>query len=190
MIGAFIFVVAAVAIVGLTARHLIHPLTSAKGGLGSALSKINQNNARGGYRDPVSSAVPYSPNPLYYPRDVYTVLFDPFWFNARSITQIIASIENTLIFAVVVYSLNRLRYLFRALRPAALRAHGADLLPRLLLRFRCVGEPRPHHAGAHPRPPSALHGAGHPGGSARRAAVPLAGAPGQAQEDQARAGTR
>ena len=124
MIGAFVFVVAAVAIVGLTARHLIHPLTNSGGGLGSALTKLNQNNGVGTGAGFGSSGVPYSPNPLYYPRDVYTVLFDPFWFNARSTTQIIASVENTLIFAVFVYSLRRLRYLFRvcAQRPYVLMA--------------------------------------------------------------------
>ena len=123
MIGAFIFVVAAVVIVGITARHLIHPLTNGKGGLGSALTKLsqNQNGTGAGFG---SSGVPYSPNPLYYPRDVYTVLFDPLWFNARSVTQIIASIENTLIIAVFIYSLRRLRYLFRvcAQRPYVLVA--------------------------------------------------------------------
>ena len=44
MLGAFIFVVAAIVIVGITARHLIHPLSTGKGGLTSALTKINQNN--------------------------------------------------------------------------------------------------------------------------------------------------
>ncbi len=123
MLGAFIFVVAAIVIVGITARHLIHPLTNAKGGLSSALTKINQNNG-GVVSQSGTGAIPYSPNPLYYPRDIYSILFDPFWFNARSITQIIASIENTLIFAVIVYSRNRLRCLFRvcAQRPYVLMA--------------------------------------------------------------------
>jgi hypothetical protein len=122
-IGAFVFVVGAVVIVGIAARSLIHPLTGGQGGLGTALTKLNQNNA-----SPVpglgSGGLAYSPNPLYYPRDVYAVLFDPFWFNARTITQIIASIENTLIFAVLIYSLRRLRYLFRvcAQRPYVLMA--------------------------------------------------------------------
>jgi hypothetical protein len=129
-VGAFIFVVGAVAIVGLTARHLIHPLTNSKGGLGTALTKLQANNSAGTGAGFGSSGVPYSPNPLYFPRDVYTVLFDPFWFNARSITQITASIENTLIFAAIVYSLRRLRYLFRvcAQRPYV-----------LMCLFYCVG---------------------------------------------------
>ncbi len=126
MIGAFVFVVGAVAIVGVTARHLIHPLTTNAhgGGLGSALTTLSQNNTGNAALQFGSSGVPYSPNPLYYWRDVYSVLFDPFWFNARSTTQIIASVENTLIFAVFVYSLRRLRYLFRvcAQRPYVLMA--------------------------------------------------------------------
>ena len=55
---------------------------------------------------------------------MYTVLFDPLWFNAGSLSQAVQSVENTLIVAVVIYSLRRLRYLFRvcAQRPYVLMA--------------------------------------------------------------------
>ena len=122
-IGAFVFVAGAVVFTGIAARNLIHGVTNGNGGLASTLSNLNQSNGSAAL-GLGSGGVPYSSNPLYYPRDVYTVLFDPFWFNAHSITQLVASIENTLIFAVFVYSLRRLRYLFRvcAQRPYVLTA--------------------------------------------------------------------
>ncbi len=50
---------------------------------------------------------------MWYPRDVYTVLFDPLPFSAHSITQLFAAAENTLILLVVLSSLPRLRFLPR-----------------------------------------------------------------------------
>ena len=38
-----------------------------------------------------SSNVPYSSNPLYFPRDVFAVLFDPLPIQAHSITQLAAA---------------------------------------------------------------------------------------------------
>ena len=55
----------------------------------------------------------YSSNPLWYPRDVYSVLFDPLPFTAHSVTQLFAAFENTLILFVVLISLPRLRRLPR-----------------------------------------------------------------------------
>jgi hypothetical protein len=112
-VGSFIFVAVAVVLVAYEAKHLIHPLTTGKnGGITGALSNLSKGNTGTGAGFG-SSNIPYSSNPLTYPRDVYTVLFDPFWFNAGSVTQIIQSVENTLIFGVLVYSFGRLRYLFR-----------------------------------------------------------------------------
>ena len=60
-----------------------------------------------------SSTVTYSSNPLYYLRDVYTVLFDPPPFLAHSVTQLAAAAENILILVVIVLSFRQLRCLFR-----------------------------------------------------------------------------
>jgi hypothetical protein len=111
-VGSFIFVVAAVVLVAYEAKHLVHPLSGKNGGISSTLANLSKGNTGTGAGFG-SSNIPYSSNPLTYPRDVYTVLFDPFWFNAGSKTQIIQSVENTLIFGVLVYSFSRLRYLFR-----------------------------------------------------------------------------
>jgi len=61
-----------------------------------------------------SSNVPYSKDPLLYPRDIYVVLFDPLPITARSITQFLASGENSVILALVLTSLRRLRLAYRA----------------------------------------------------------------------------
>jgi hypothetical protein len=61
-----------------------------------------------------SSNVPYSKDPLLYPRDIYTVLFDPLPITARSITQLLASGENTVILVLILTSLRRLRLAYRA----------------------------------------------------------------------------
>jgi hypothetical protein len=63
-----------------------------------------------------SSNVPYSSDPLLFPRDIYTVLFDPLPITARSITQLLASMENTVILILVLTSLRRLRLVYRASR--------------------------------------------------------------------------
>ena len=109
-IGAVVFVVAGILVTGYATIHLFHG--GLKNGVSGTLSGLSKGNVGTGAGFG-SSGVPYSPNPLLYPRDVYEVLLDPFWFNAGSTTQIVASLENTLIFAVFVYSLSRLRYLFR-----------------------------------------------------------------------------
>ena len=58
--------------------------------------------------------MPYSSDPLLYPRDVYTVLFDPLPITAGSVTQLFAAAENTVILVLVLTSLRRLRLVFRA----------------------------------------------------------------------------
>jgi len=61
-----------------------------------------------------SGGVPYSSNPVTYPRDIYSVLFDPLPFNAHSASQLIAALENTVIFVLIVTSYRQLRILPRA----------------------------------------------------------------------------
>ncbi len=111
IIAAVVVVGAFVVVSGIAASHFLH---SAGGkGLTGTLNKVGAGNqgAGAGFG---SSNVPYSSNPLYYPRDVYTVLFDPLPISAHSVTQLAAAAENTLILAVFLFSRRQLRFLFRA----------------------------------------------------------------------------
>lgn len=50
-----------------------------------------------------SSHSAWNPSPLYFPEDVYLVLFKPLPFEATEMTQVIASIENVFILLIVLY---------------------------------------------------------------------------------------
>jgi len=108
--AAFVFVAAAVVITTYVAVHFLHTITSS--GVGNSLNTLAANN-RGSGAGFGSSTVTYSSNPLWYPRDIYTVLFDPLPFSAHSVTQLFAAGENILILFVVLWSLPRLRRLPR-----------------------------------------------------------------------------
>lgn len=110
MAAAFIFVAAVVVISIYEASHFLHTLTSS--GLGNSLNKLATNN-QGSGAGFGSSSVAYSSNPVWYPRDAYTVLFDPLPFSAHSVTQLVAAGENTLILLLILSSLPRLRFLPR-----------------------------------------------------------------------------
>ena len=103
-------VVGFVVLTGIEAAHFVH--AAGGNGLTGTLNQVGANNqgAGAGFG---SSAVSYSSNPLYFPRDVYTVLFDPPPFLAHSVTQLAAAAENTAIFIVIVLSFRQLRCLFR-----------------------------------------------------------------------------
>jgi hypothetical protein len=112
MVAAFVFVAGAVVVTGIYASHFVHAL----GGSGlstNTLSTLRKNNqgAGAGFG---SSNVAFSSNPLWYPRDIYTVLFDPLPFSAHSVTQLFAALENLLILAVILLSFRQLRHLLRA----------------------------------------------------------------------------
>ncbi len=110
MAAAFVFVAGTVFVTTLVASHFLHTITSS--GVGNGLNKLAANN-QGTGAGFGSSSVTYSSNPLWYPRDVYTVLFDPLPFSAHSITQLIAAGENILILLVILFAIPRLRYLPR-----------------------------------------------------------------------------
>ncbi|MDE3087625.1 MAG: hypothetical protein KGJ77_12805, partial [Acidobacteriota bacterium] len=55
-----------------------------------------------------SSSIPYHPGPSGYPYDIYVVLFDPQLFNAHSMSQRIAALENSVILVLILTSLRRL----------------------------------------------------------------------------------
>jgi hypothetical protein len=61
-----------------------------------------------------SSGVGYSSSPLFYPKDVYTVLLDPLPFQAHSGGQLIEAAQNTVLLIVILKSLRNLRLLPRA----------------------------------------------------------------------------
>ncbi len=111
IVAAVLVVGAFVILTGTAASHFVH-LTGGNG-LSGTLNKVGANN-QGTGAGFGSSNVPYSSNALDYPRDVYTVLFDPLPIAARSLTQLAAAAENILILAVFLLSLRQLRCLFRA----------------------------------------------------------------------------
>jgi len=61
-----------------------------------------------------ASSVNYHPGPAGYPRDIYTVLFDPLPFNAHGTAQRVAAFENLVIIVLILASLRRLRRVPRA----------------------------------------------------------------------------
>ncbi len=61
-----------------------------------------------------ASSLHYHPGPSGYPRDIYTVLFDPLPFNAHGSTQRLAAFENTVIIALFLTSFRRFWHLGRA----------------------------------------------------------------------------
>jgi hypothetical protein len=81
------------------------------------LNQLAQNN-RG-----QASSLHYHPGPSGYPRDIYSVIFDPLPWNAHGNTQRVAAFENTVIIILFLTSFRRLRRLPRAcfVRPYVLQ---------------------------------------------------------------------
>jgi hypothetical protein len=77
------------------------------------LSSINKNN-QGPGSGFGSSGVAYSQSPLYYPKDVYVVLFDPLPFNAHGSGEKFQALQNTVLLVMLIASLRNLRILPRA----------------------------------------------------------------------------
>ncbi len=61
-----------------------------------------------------ASSLHYHPGPAGYPKDIYTVLFDPLPFNAHGSTQRLAAFENTVIIFLFLTSFRRFWHLGRA----------------------------------------------------------------------------
>jgi hypothetical protein len=109
-IGSFIFLFIILALTAVLTVKFVHSSASSiSGALNAAHKNLTGKGAGFG-----SSDVGYSSNPVLYPKDVYTVLFDPLPITASSITQVIAAFENTVILVLVLSSLRRLRVVFRA----------------------------------------------------------------------------
>ena len=111
-LSSFVFLAIALAVSAVLTVKFIH---TSSGSLSGTLSQIGKNNSGAGAGFG-SSNVAFSANPLLYPRDIYTVLFDPLPITARSATQLIAAAENTIILALVLTSLRRLRLVWRVAR--------------------------------------------------------------------------
>ena len=72
------------------------------------LNQLAKNNAG------QASSLHYHKGPVGYPRDVYTVLFDPLPINAHGSTQRLAAFENTVIIILILTGIRRIKALPRA----------------------------------------------------------------------------
>jgi hypothetical protein len=77
------------------------------------LASINHNNQSSGAGFG-SSGVTYSQSPLYFPKDVYVVLFDPLPFNAHGGGELFQALQNTVLLVMLVVGIRSLRILPRA----------------------------------------------------------------------------
>lgn len=111
--GRLVLLLGAGAALLLLTEKLLGSAHLAGSSLTGVLSKVHANNTGTGAGFG-SSDVAYSPNPLYFPRDLYTVVLDPLPVQAHSATQLAASLENTVILALVLTSLRRLGQALRA----------------------------------------------------------------------------
>jgi hypothetical protein len=84
--------------------------------LSTILNKVHASNNTGTGAGFGSSSVSYSANPLFYPKDIYTVLFDPLPVTAHGGSEYIAALENTVILVLVLSSLRQLASVFRVAR--------------------------------------------------------------------------
>lgn len=97
-------------LVGVVMFMTLHFMPGLHGGVN--LQQINHNN-QGTGEGLGSSGVAYSQSPLYYPRDVFVVLFDPLPFNAHGGGELFQALQNTVLLVVLLASLRNLRILPR-----------------------------------------------------------------------------
>jgi hypothetical protein len=115
-LGTFAFLGVILGITAVLTAKFLHSNASGVHSLSGILNKAHSNNGAAGLG---STNVPYSSDPLLYPRDIYYVLFDPLPITARSLTQLIAAGENTVILVLILTSLRRIRLVWRAGRERA-----------------------------------------------------------------------
>ena len=99
------------ALTGVAIFVTLHYLPGSSNGL--SLTTISKNNSGAG-NGFGSGGISYSANPLYYPKDVFVVLFDPLPINAHGAGEWVEALENTVLVAVILMSLRSLRILPRA----------------------------------------------------------------------------
>jgi hypothetical protein len=97
-------------LVGVVMFVTLHFMPGLHGGVN--LQAINHNN-QGTGEGLGSSGISYSQSPLYYPKDVYVVLFDPLPINAHGNGELFQALQNSVIIAVLLTSLRSLRILPR-----------------------------------------------------------------------------
>jgi hypothetical protein len=89
----------------------LHFLPGTQGSIN--LNQIAHNNSTGTGAGFGSSNIGYSSNIADYPKDVYTVLFDPLPINAHGGAQWVTAAENSIIIGVILVSVRQLRILPR-----------------------------------------------------------------------------
>jgi hypothetical protein len=106
----FVFVGAILVVAAVITRRYL----GNTGSLSTFLQNVHHSNNTGTGAGFGSSSISYSASPLYYPKDVYSVLFDPLPFNAHGLSELLAAAENTLLVVVLLASLRQLRAVPRA----------------------------------------------------------------------------
>ena len=99
------------AMTGLAIFVTLHYLPGSSNGL--SLTSISKNNSGVG-NGFGSGGIAYSANPIYYPKDVFVVLFDPLPFNAHGSGEWVEALENTVLVGWCSHRSGRLRILPRA----------------------------------------------------------------------------
>jgi hypothetical protein len=108
-IFSFIFVAVILVITDrVTEKYLGNPSSLTK-----LLNNVHYDNNTGAGAGFGSSSVSYSSNPLAYPKDVYSILFDPLPITAHSKSEYVAAFENTLILVLILISMRQLRAVIR-----------------------------------------------------------------------------
>ena len=100
------------AMVGLAVFVTLHFLPGTNGSLSLSQISKNKSGAGSGF---TSSGITYSANPVYYPKDVFVVLFDPLPFNAHGSGEYLKALENSVLVAMVLTHSGRLRILPRVM---------------------------------------------------------------------------
>jgi hypothetical protein len=101
-----------VAMLGLAIFVTLHFLPSVNGSISPTTVTRNNSGTGAGFG---SSGVAYSGNPIYYPRDVFTVLFDPLPFNAHGSGEWLEAAENMVVVGALLASFRQIRMLPRAM---------------------------------------------------------------------------
>jgi Dolichyl-phosphate-mannose-protein mannosyltransferase len=115
LIGSWIFLaLVVVAAVNLAGKQL-HLSTKGVSGALNSTHKNNNKKTEELATGAGSGGVPYSKDPITFPRDVYEVLFNPLPITAHNGTQLIAAAENTVIVVLLYRSRRNLKALPRAM---------------------------------------------------------------------------
>jgi hypothetical protein len=115
-LGTLSFLLVILVVTAVLTAKFLHSNAQGIHSISGLLNKAHSNNSASKLG---TTNVPYSSDPLLYPRDIYEVLFDPLPVTARTLTQLIAAGENTVVLVLILTSLRRLRLVLRAGRERA-----------------------------------------------------------------------